>query len=105
MNLAPICLYTIIHPARLRAGVPLTEKTKWTRIEAAFHKARQEGDEVVAVHRRARVRRPVCLGPPVGHSRWRRDRVLLEGSAGRLRLPESLQHGARDFVPVRDAFS
>lgn len=54
MNLAPISVYTIIHPARLRAGVPLTEKTKWTRIEDAFHKARQEGDEVVVLFTDAR---------------------------------------------------
>jgi len=54
MNLAPISVYTIIHPARLRAGVPLNEKTKWTRIEEAFHKARREGDEVVVLFTDAR---------------------------------------------------
>jgi hypothetical protein len=54
VNLAPISVYTIIHPAKLRSGTGLTEKTKWTRIEAAFAQAQREGEEVVALFADAR---------------------------------------------------
>lgn len=54
MNIASICVYTIIHPARLRSGAALTEKSKWTRIEAAFAKAQGEEEEIVALFTDAR---------------------------------------------------
>jgi hypothetical protein len=60
MNLAPVCVYTIIHPARLdeylRKGrkTPLTEKTKWTRIADAFTSAQQRGEELIVMFSDAR---------------------------------------------------
>lgn len=60
MNLARICVYTIIHPARLEeharkgCGVPLSEKTKWSRIEVALKDAQRDGDEIVVLFTDAR---------------------------------------------------
>lgn len=58
MNLAPICVYTIIHPARLdehrRKRKPLTEKTRWTRIRAALDDAHHENADVIVLFADAR---------------------------------------------------
>jgi hypothetical protein len=59
MNLASTCLYTIIVPEKLEAharnkSAPLSEGTKWTRIEKDFGQAQKEKQELIVLFTDAR---------------------------------------------------